>query len=240
MAWVKPGLKVHRLGKAGGRKGVDMDWKEWLKKNATLKDGAKLEDLEGLITDLDPLKNIKTADEAIAFMDRNPVFVSAVSKIKTDTIEKHDAKFTKEKLPKLLKEREDAVRKEFNKEETPEQKRIRELEERDQQREAAFQMNERKAALRDIASELKIDHKLAERYVVFGDDAEKTLRADVEERKAAITAAVDAAKKEIYGDNEPPKGREIPEEKILSREAFDKMNPADRMNAVKDGMVIQD
>ena len=214
--------------------------KEWLEKNATLKDGASITEFEGLVKDLDPLKNITTPDQALDFMQRNDVFKRGLHKHETIAIEKHDKNFTESKLPGLLEAEREKALKEVNKPETPEQKELRELREKIAKQEDDQKVSTRKSALRDLASELKVDHKVAERYYIYGDEAEANLRADVEANQKAIDAAVEAAKKEIYGNNPPPETTKVDPNKVISTEAFDNMSPAEQMQAMQDGKVVQD
>lgn len=157
---------------------------EWIKKNAV--EGADITEAEGLIKDLDPLKNIQTKDEALAFMERNQVFKSALDAETSRRADKAVDKFKEKNLPEIIKEREEAVRKEVNPEETPEQKRIRELEEKLANSDKEKQQNALKAELRQKAKEIAekkgvpYDPLRAERLFIYGEDAESVLNDEID------------------------------------------------------------
>jgi len=186
-----------------------MTIQEWITANATLKDTAKIKELDGLVKDLDPLANIKTKEDALNFIDRNSLFKSGLDSAISKAVLSHDEKFTADKLPELLKaEREKAI-KEANPEETPEQKANRELKDRLDAYEAKDKTNELKDSLRLKAKEIGFDGDI-ERYSFLGDKALEYLVSDHEAIVSKIDSAIESTKKEFYGKSVPPQRSETP------------------------------
>lgn len=144
---------------------------EWIKAN--VKDGVDVTEAEKLVADLNPLKDVKTADDALAFIKRNEVLVKALDAETARRVESHDKKYQEEKLPGLLEAEREKIRKELAPEETEEQKRIRALEEENKKMRDDQAKGQRKAKLRELAKESGFDPDLAEDFAVYGDDAEK-------------------------------------------------------------------
>ena len=181
---------------------------EWLKANATLKDTAKIEEFNTLVTDLDPLANIKTKEDALNFVDRNNLFKSGLDSAISKAVASHDEKYAIEKLPDLLKaEREKAI-KEANPEETAEQKANREMREEMQSLKSELSNEKQLKAILSKAKEL--DYKGdASRYLAYGDKALEMLESDQLQNKAYLDAEKDRLQKEVYGKNTPPVKGEV-------------------------------
>ena len=210
---------------------------DWIKANS--KEGANIAEAEELVQK-GTFDGITTKEQAIDFIGKNAAFKSAADSLISTAVSNHDEKFKAEKLPALIEEEKKKIQKELNPDETPEQKRIRELEEGIKARDQKDAIADRKSLLRTKAAELKADPLWAEKYYIYGDDAEKMMIAEHTDRQKSITDAVEAAKKDIYGNNQPPTGPEIPEDKIIKRDAFDQMSASDRMGAIKSGKVVID
>lgn len=168
---------------------------EWIKANAA--EGADIAELEAMLPNTEAILQVPEIRSALD---------SAVSK----AVQSHDKRFTDEKLPTLLDEERAKIRAELNPEETAEQKRIRELEERLQKADRERETRERRDKLRKKASELGISEigltpDDVETFVAFGDDAETTLEAYVGRTKEAMTSQLDNLLKERFGDNAPPR-----------------------------------
>lgn len=183
--------------------------REWIEKNAVLKDGASLDELESFAKDLDPLKNIKTKDEAYDFMLRNDAFKSALDYETQKRVENALNKFKDEKLPDILKSEGEKIRAEINPEETPEQKRIRELEDRIKKDDEERRVNQLKQALREKAKELAEKEKVpydplrAERFALFGEDADNMLTDDISYLKKSIETELSSRLKGQYTEHVP-------------------------------------
>jgi len=208
-----------------------MTVKEWVNSNAVLKDGVSLDELEKLVNDLDPLKNITTKEQAIDFMNRNSVFKSGIDSVISTAVASHDERFQKEKLPGILKEETEKIRLELNPKETPEQKRLRELEEKLAQADKRETVNKLKMELREKAKELKYNGD-TDRYAVYGEDAFKYLQED----KEYMDTRIEEVKKEFYKDNPAPhKGEPNPNIKTIKRNEFDQLPHDQRMEFIKSG-----
>lgn len=183
--------------------------KEWLEKNAVLNDKADIKEFETLVSDLDPLANIKTKEDALNFIDRNNLFKSGLDSAISKAVASHDEKFTADKLPDLLKaEREKAI-KEANPEETPEQKRIRELEEIVKASGNKDKLNELKDSLRAKAKEIGYEGNIERYSRLSGEQAIDLLVSDHEAESKRFADYKETLQKEVYKGNPPPvKGEE--------------------------------
>ncbi|MEA3370799.1 MAG: hypothetical protein U9Q40_05610 [Campylobacterota bacterium] len=177
---------------------------EWIKANTTLKEGVDIKEVDGLIADLDPLKNLETIDQALSFMDRNDLFKRALKKNETQAIEKHDKKFMETKFPELMKEEREKIVKELNPEETAQDKEIRELKQWKLDTENANKKRileaENLAALKDKAKEIGYDGDIERYSRLSGENAIEYMLAD----HKVNTEYKEKLKKEVYGDNKPP------------------------------------
>ncbi len=130
-------------------------------------------------------------------------------------VEKHDLeyarRFNEEKLPKMLEEERQKIRQELNPEETPEQKRIRELEDRIAKADREREINERRAALRKKAtdmgiSEIGLSADDFEALAVLGDSADSMLESIVTKTKSAWQESLDGKIKEKFASAPAPEG----------------------------------
>lgn len=191
---------------------------KWIKENA--KEGANIDEALGLVKDLDPLKNIQTKDEALTFMERNTAFRSALDFETTRRAEKAIETFKEKRLPDLLKENEEKVRAEISPNDTPEQKEIRELKEWQQNQLKKEKQYEQKAMLRNKAKELaeqegvQFDPLRAEKYYVFGDDAENVLLDEIKYLKSTIETELSTKLKGQFGTQQPSASTKTPDQNI--------------------------
>lgn len=127
-------------------------------------------------------------------------------KVSTPIAEAALKNFQEKKLPEILKAERENIRKEFApKEETPEQKELREMREWKESVLKEKQMDERKAALRKKAADLKYDPLKAEKLYAL-DDAEVVL-ADLAADRAEMLKKIEDLEKQLkYGANPPAGG----------------------------------
>lgn len=178
-----------------------------------------------------------TDDVALAHVTASQ---SLRDKVSTPVAEAALKNFQDRKLPEILKAEADKVRAEFKpKDETPEQKELREMREWKKQVEAEKVAEARKDKLRKKAAEMKYDPLKAERLYALGDDAETVLAElakDVADRDAKI-AELEAKIK--YGDKAPPAG--TPSANSITMDAFEKMDAkAKAAFMAKPGATIRD
>ena len=121
---------------------------------AGLKEGSDFTAIEKLVKDLNVLSGIKTVDEAKELIAKTDLLKSATDSLISIAVKSHDDKFTAEKLPGLLKDEGEKIRKEINPEESKEQKTIREQKERIDALEATGKRSELKTTLLNQAKEL--------------------------------------------------------------------------------------
>jgi len=181
-----------------------LDIIEWIKAN--VKEGANVAEAEELVKDLDPLKNITTAESALAFIDRNSVFKSALDAETSRRVLKHDEKFQAEKLPEILKAERGKLEKELNPDLTPEQKRIAELEEWQQDQLLTTGENQLKESLRAKAKEIGYDPLRAETLYIYGDNALKMLEEEKGYFDSKLKTELEAEIKTRFAPNVPDRG----------------------------------
>ncbi len=177
---------------------------DYVKENFTPAEGIDLSEVEKLETELDPLSGLTTPDQALDFMGRNPLFEKALKKHETQAIEKHDDKFNKEKLPGILKDEREKAIKEANPEETPEQKRIRELEDNAAVRDKSDAAKDLKIELAAKAKEIGYTGDI-DLFMHLGDKALQTMEAYHTKNTEYLEGEKEKIQKELYGDNIPPK-----------------------------------
>ena len=209
---------------------------KWIEENS--KDGADIAKAKELIKDLDPLKNITTSDEALAFMERNSVFRSAIDAETSRRSEKAIETWKGKNLDKLMKEKEEQVRLELNPEEDPRDKTIREMQEKMKQRDIKDAQTELKAKLRAKASDIGFDPIKAERYYIYGDDAEKMLVEDSEYFSTTLNEKLEKEIKTRFA-GQTPKGSPAPE-KLINRTDFNDMSQTEQRDYIKSGGKITD
>ncbi len=180
---------------------------DYVKENFTPAEGIDLSEVEKLETELDPLSGLSTTDQALDFMGRNPLFEKALKKHETQAIEKHDTKFMTDKYPGMLKDAVDLKIKELNPEETPQDKRIRELEDNAAARDKSDTEKDLRIELQKKAKEIGYTRNI-ELFMHLGDKAIETMEAYHTKNTDYLEAEKEKIQKELYGDNTPPKKHE--------------------------------
>jgi len=180
---------------------------DYVKANFTPAEGIDISEVEKLETELDPLSGLSTVDQALDFMGRNDLFNRALKKHETTSIEKHDDKFMKDKYPEMLKSALDEKLKELNPDETPEQKRIRELEDKISAADKRDALNALKIELQSKAKEIGYTGNI-DLFISQGDKAIETMEAYHEANTAWREKEKETMQKEVYKGNPPPKGGE--------------------------------
>lgn len=136
--------------------------------------------------------------DVVAAAEANKDVLSELDSLKDTHHQKALEKFKKNDVPKLIKDAEDAVRKELAPEETPEQKRIRELEE-------AFKAEKQKSAHAQIRSKLvelassegiELDAAFVNKHI--DRFIPSTFEVD-EHGEIVVQAVIDAVKVELTG-----------------------------------------
>jgi hypothetical protein len=195
---------------------------EWIKANA--KEGANVAEAEELVQK-STFDSITSKEQAMEFIDKNTTFRSAVDSLISTAVNRHDEKFQSEKLPVLQQQLRDELAKELNPDETPEQKRIRELEERLQESDRRDAENALKAKLRTKASELKFDPELASKLSKYGDESVTLLESFANYNKGIVEAEKDRLMNDALR-GKPPKSVSSTTEEITP-ESIESMSEAD-------------
>lgn len=208
---------------------------------AIAKDGADLSRIETALNDLDPLKNIKTKADALAFMKRNEVFSDALkSEVDSETstrINKHDENFMKEKLPKIIEEKQKEWEKKPKREPWEE-----EMEKLKAEREADKAELARERLRREIEVKAK-DLKYTidpDRYVAYGEKAIEYLEADAKTFEETVETRIKTFAQEKFGKQGLDKMNEQKDIKKISRSDFDSYDPGQKAEYVKSGGIVTD
>lgn len=171
---------------------------------AIAKDGVDFAEIEKEIAEQNPLNGVKTKDDAWKFIKDNDILLSTLDQKVTERGNSMLENFKSDKMEALIKEREEAVRKEFIKDETPEMKRIRELEEKDAMREKEIATRDLQDNLSIKAKEIGFDPIRAKEYAVYGEKAIERLEQDANWFKTTLEEQVGKQIKENYGGIKPP------------------------------------
>ena len=171
----------------------------WLKEN--LKDGVNFDEAKTLVDELIP----QSKEDAEKLIDSNKALKSEIDSRISRSVDNALERYREKKEPELEKTIRERVQKELNPEETPEQKRIRELEEKLNTVERREQLETRRAGLRKKAAEIGYDPLMAEQFAAFGDDAESALIKNHEYIQGFIKTGLETETKKRFG-GQPPAG----------------------------------
>lgn len=131
---------------------------------------------------MNPFNGVQELDSAVDVMKGNDQLNRIRSKIAQDAVDSYKRKFDEEKLPELRKSMRDDILKEINPTETPEQKRLRELEDQLKERDSRERLYQVKEKLRAKAKEIGFDEDLAERFALMQTDSPEEELATFAER----------------------------------------------------------
>jgi len=163
---------------------------------------------------------------------------SLTDKIATPIVDARFKNFETTKLAEVLKEHEDKIRKEYApKDETPEQKELREMREWKKSVIAEKETIAKKESLRKKASELGYDPLKAERFYAI-PDAEAFIAEQAEEVKAYKAKIEELEKKIKYGTNPPPAGKTGTN--VISKAELSKMAPMEQAAFFSKGGILSD
>jgi len=196
---------------------------EWIKANA--KTDANIAEVEEM---LEASKLPESKEAAWDFIQKNKVFKSALDAEISRATAAHDEKFMATKLPDIMKAEKEKLIKELHPEETPLEKRVREQDERIKAFENEKLDNSRKEVLRKKAVEIGFNPVRAERYSVYGDEAENVLVQDYEYMQTFVKENVEKEAKKRYGNGNIPQGGGNPNQKLITLDALNDMMPKER------------
>lgn len=180
------------------------DLLEWIKANA--KDDADISEAEKLVSSYSEVTPERAAELA-KDKEMKRVIDAEISR----AVERHDERFREEKLPKILDEERDKIRREVNPEETQEQKAVRELQEKLANMEQEKSKVERREQLRQKAKELGVDEiglspDDVDAFADLGDSAPEVLESFIDRTKKAWNDSLDREVKKRYSNGKPPQG----------------------------------
>jgi uncharacterized protein YciI len=192
----------------------------WAKANA--KDGANVAVFEELVSKAAPPDDSAKAYE---YMRAIPSLRSALDAALNKEYDRAIKKYEDERLPEKEKVMREAIRKELNPDESPEQKQIRELREKLEAKERAEAIANRQNALRAKAKEFGVDPEVAADYAQYGDDAENVLKRHAEWHKKELDALKAETAKKAFGNRTPTDGSSL---NAKPQAEIDAMNPKDK------------
>ena len=188
------------------------------------------DDVKALIGIMAP----QSVESAIAFLTKDPAGTKKLGELSdkkvNDAVIASTKKFEEEKLPGLIAE----ATKDLLPKETPQEKRLRDLEKKDSVRDAKLLKSELKTAAVKLATEKKLPLVLAE-LLVGADEAATIANIGVLETayEAAVTAGVEARFKDG--------GRKIQntDTKKLTDADFKAMSPSARLEAANAAKALE-
>ena len=148
---------------------------------------------------------------------RHSIFESIKDSLVSKGVESYKENFEKDGKPLLEKEIRDRLEKELNPDLTPQDKRLKELEDKLAEKDKAEQTSSLKALLRRKAKELDYDQSKAERFAMYGDEKQAltALELDAGEFKEAVKLRVEELTKSQFTKS-PPRGGDPVEAEALT------------------------
>lgn len=210
-----------------------MDILEWAKANA--KEDANMAELEELVERANPINKVQSQAEAEVLINNTKQLKSYFDSYVSRAVENHDTKFKENKLPEILKEEREKLRKELNPEETEEQKQLREIRDELKQEKNLRALEMKRSELRTKGKDFGIPEKISERFAAFGDDSELALSQVGEFIQTSIQDGIESGVKDKFKGRKAPESGAKDNANAKSREAFDNMSPKERMKAVRSG-----
>jgi hypothetical protein len=179
---------------------------------------------------------VENREMAAALLKNNPHFSAEFQAALSRKHEESIQKFQQEKLPELI---ESEIKKRTAKD--PATLEIEKLRAEIEAERKSGLLKERKSQAIAELSKLGLDPELAD-FVVDAD--EDQFKAKIEKLTGKVTSWRDEAMKkklsEVLGQKGPETDRNVDPNKIMTRSAFEKLDPAARVTAIKNGAVIQE
>lgn len=208
------------------------DLVSWAKANA--KDGANVAEFEELVSKAAPPDD---SLKAIEYIRAVPSLRSAYDAALNREFDRATKKYEEEKLPEKEKELKEAIRRELNPTETPEQKENRELKEKLRQKDIAEALANKQNALRAKAKDYGVDPEVAADYARYGDDAEDILKRHAEWHKKELDAVKAETARTTFGNKTPTGGGSL---NSKPQAEFFKLTPKERAEFMAAGGVLTD
>lgn len=203
------------------------DLVSWAKANA--KDGANVAEFEELVSKAAPPDD---SLKAIEYIRAVPSLRSAYDAALNREFDRAVKKYEEEKLPEKEKELKEAIRRELNPTETPEQKENRELKEKLRQKDIAETLANKQNALRAKAKDYGVDPEVAADYARYGDDAEDILKRHAEWHKKELDAVKAETARTTFGNKTPTGGGSL---NLKPQAEIDAMTPKERSSFFTNG-----
>ena len=208
------------------------DLVSWAKANA--KDGANVAEFEELVSKAAPPDD---SLKAIEYIRAVPSLRSAYDAAMNREFDRAVKKYEEEKLPEKEKELKEAIRRELNPTETPEQKENRELKEKIRKSDEKEALTTKQNALRAKAKDYGVDPEVAADYARYGDDAEDILKRHAEWHKKELDAVKAETARATFGNKTPTGGSSL---NSKPQAEFFKLTPKERAEFMAAGGVLTD
>jgi hypothetical protein len=190
---------------------------------AIAKDGADLTTIEGQIEKMNPISGLQTKEEAWELIKSNPFMLSAFDSEQSKRAEKVIENFRNGKMQEEIKQRELEVRKEFNPEETDEQRELREIREQMKQMSQEKQMSILQDELSNKAKDMGFDPLMAREFAAYGDKAMNQLERFAEWQNKVIEDRLSTELKGKFTQT-TPKTSSKPTSPTMTRQEFNGMS----------------
>ena len=186
-----------------------------------------------------PLEGLHGAEDAAQFIKSNDVLRRGLDSEISRAVDSHKKRFDDEKLPELKKSMRDELLKELNPTETPEQKRLRELEDQLKERDNRERLYQTKEKLRAKAKEVGFDEELAERFALMNtEDPESELMTFAEKVQAQAQKLAEAEIAQRWPSKAPKRNADGATSKINSvDEVPSEWTPAQYADALDKGLI---
>ena len=208
------------------------EFRETVLKN--LSESANKGEIEALFDRYDT-EDIVDSKTALDFILKNRALRSGLDSYVTRAVTEHDKRFVSDKLPKILEEERDKIKAKLNPAKTEAEKELAAIKDDMAKMKAKGVRLELEKHLRRKAKELEYPEDRAERFAVYGDEAEQRLEEEAEFFKTHISTRLESEIKTRFKGVEPPKKSDGDNTKVMDRADFDKLTPAEQGNFIRNG-----
>lgn len=172
---------------------------------AVAKEGADISGILGQIKESNPLNGL-SKENAFDFIKSNQVLLSAFDSEVSKSVNTGVDNFKAKGMQEIIKEREEAIRAEINPKETPEQKRIRELEARIESSDKEKALAKLQDELSSKAKDLEFDPIKARDFALYGENAMSKLEEYASWQSEIVTNRLNSEVKTKFKGNQPKAG----------------------------------
>ena len=171
---------------------------------AIVPEGTNLSEIETELMGMNPLNGVKSKEDAWNLIKTNDFLISAFDSEQGKRADKVLENYKNGRMLEEWKAKEESLRAELNPTETPEQKQIRELIEKDKQRDAELLKRDLEDTLAIKAKDLGFDPIKAKDYSIYGERAIERLESDASWFNETLESRLSDKIKGQYTQNKQP------------------------------------